>query len=106
VITGPYADGFERICTLRRAVERDYSDDDYRAQANAGLIILAVNTHELLLAELEAAAVMLAIEAKAHRQSGDEKRQPLAEPLRAQVASARAAIAIVKEIRCDDHRTA
>lgn len=32
----PTEDGFERICTVRR--ERDYSDDDYRAQANARLI--------------------------------------------------------------------
>jgi hypothetical protein len=46
-----------------------------------------------LLAALEATASMLALEAKCHEESGDEKRRRYVEPIRGQVAAARTALA-------------
>jgi hypothetical protein len=50
VVTAKRADGdgYERICTVRDGADRDYSDDDYRAQANSSLISAAPDAERIL----------------------------------------------------------
>lgn len=44
----PDGNGFERICVVRDRTKRDYSDEDYRSQANATLIAAAPELLEAL----------------------------------------------------------